>query len=170
MVRHQLYGSQSVQYYPPTPGRTEIMKISVNGLPNGVVLTIRMNAVNGDITFSGTQDTDPLTFNPTVPISLPSKLAGDIAEPPLDIQYNIDDSRTRINNQVFVTYEMVFYRIDEVKTVEPNKMFVTREEVETLVDEKIKTLLTDMTEEDLDKLILEVRSRNEDGITKKKVK
>jgi len=36
---------------------------------------------------------------------------------------------------------------------------LTREVIEKIVDDKIQHLLADMTEEDLEKLILEVRSR-----------
>ena len=141
--------------------RTEITKITVTGLERAR-LGIRMEGIiDGEILFNGTGET--LTFVPTVPVEL--------GLDSFSIFYNIVfNGANRSPNVIQVTYEMVHTEVAEVKEIGPNQMFVTREEVENIVDTKIKMLLSEMTEDDLDKLILEVRSRKSEEEKKRKVK
>ena len=49
-------------------------------------------------------------------------------------------------------------------------IILTRDQIEKIVDEKIQHLLADMTDEDLDKLMLEVRSRRANNESKSEEK
>jgi hypothetical protein len=151
-MRHDVWNGGAVSITFPLGDKVEISRISATGLTGVLWIRLGREYVLGDIMVVRDEH-----FVPVVPISVRPDYSVAV-----DYSFSAGNSTARVNEHVTVTYEMVVWTRVEDETKEPvptTPPSPTREDIENIVEEKIKSMIGDLSDEDVTKIIQEFRGR-----------
>ncbi len=145
-ISHQVYGS-SESLSVPTGDKVEIVGMQVMGLRNPMSIRFGEEYVHGTILVRNDGHTafpTPIKLRPGWSVTVGYDLGG--------------------QSGIFVMYELIIYtEIPGMTALQEPRETVTRQEVERIVEEKIKQMVGDLTDEELGKLMIEIRGQKKDA-------
>ena len=147
-LSHEIRYTGTMSLYPPDGERVDIVRITALGLQGSLVIQMPQY-VGVDILLSQNHN----SLVPSVPISV-------IPNSAFTIMYRLEpEHRITISYETVVTDKMEM----EISSDPDPSPSLTREDIEKIVEEKIESIIGDMTDDDMMKLIQEFKGRGKDA-------